>query len=75
MFKILGLLILLILFVPVFRRFLFQILVGNEMAKQQRRYNDMMNKTRKEGEVKVDTNIKKTPNNNAGQYIDYEEVK
>lgn len=78
MFKFLGIIILLIVFVPVFRRFLFQLLVGNQIAKEQKRYNDMMQKQqRKEGEIRVDSNIQKPKkgNDSSGQYIDYEEVK
>ena len=78
MFKYILIIFLLIAFVPAIRSFLFNLLVGNQIAKQQKRYNDFMEKERgKEGEIKV-----KTPNSNAknkgfegGQYVDYEEVK
>ncbi len=78
MFKYILIAILLIVFVPAIRNFLFNLLVGNQIAKQQKRYNDFMEKERgKEGEIKV-----KTPTQNAknkgydgGQYVDYEEVK
>ncbi|WP_435354516.1 DUF4834 domain-containing protein [Emticicia sp. SJ17W-69] len=76
--KYIILILLAIAFVPAIRSFLFNLLVGNQIAKQQKRYNDFMEKERgKEGEIKV-----KTPNSNSknkgsdgGQYVDYEEVK
>lgn len=76
--KYIILILLAIAFVPAIRRFIFEILVGNQIAKQQKRYNDFMEKERgKEGEIKV-----KTPPTNTkgkgfegGQYVDYEEVK
>ncbi|CAH0994746.1 hypothetical protein EMA8858_00858 [Emticicia aquatica] len=78
MFKYILIIFLLIAFVPAIRTFLFNILVGNQIAKQQKRYNDFMEKERgKEGEIKVKTT--KTSNKNtgfdSGQYVDYEEVK
>ncbi|MFN3852673.1 MAG: DUF4834 domain-containing protein [Spirosomataceae bacterium] len=74
--KYIFLVILLIAFVAPLRRFLFQILVGNQIAKQQKRYNDMMQRNmRKQGDVWVDPNPKNKPNSDSGQYVDFEEVK
>jgi hypothetical protein len=78
MFKYILIIFLLIAFVPAIRRFLFELLVGNQIAKQQKRYNDMMEKERgKEGEIKVkSTNTtQKNKGYEGGQYVDYEEVK
>lgn len=78
MFKYILIAFLLIAFVPGIRTFLFNLLVGNQIAKQQKRYNDMMEKERgKEGEVKVKSTGATTKNKgfDGGQYVDYEEVK
>ena len=78
MFKYILIAFLLIAFVPAIRNFLFNLLVGNQIAKQQKRYNDIMEKERgKEGEIKVKTPKSNTKNNtsDSGQYVDYEEVK
>jgi len=78
MFKYILIFLLLIVFVPVFRNFLFNLLVGKQIAKEQKRYNDIMEKKRgKEGDVKV----QETPPSakkggfEGGQYVDYEEIK
>lgn len=78
MFKYILIIFLLIAFVPAIRRFLFELLVGNQIAKQQKRYNDFMEKERgKEGEIKVKTppSTSKNKGFDGGQYVDYEEVK
>ena len=78
MFKYILIIFLLIAFVPGIRSFLFNLLVGNQIAKQQKRYNDIMEKERgKEGEVKVKSTGTTTKKNDfeGGQYVDYEEVK
>ena len=77
MFKYILIAFLLIAFVPAIRNFLFNLLVGNQIAKQQKRYNDIMEKERgKEGEIKVKTPKSNTKNSSdSGQYVDYEEVK
>ncbi len=79
MFKYIFILILLIAFVPGLRSFLFEILVGRKIAKEQKRYNDIMEKQRgKEGEIKVKDTSEKNKKNTGfegGQYVDYEEVK
>ena len=76
--KYIVLILLAIAFVPAIRRFIFEILVGNQIAKQQKRHNDFMEKERgKEGEIKVKTTTSNSKNRNSdgGQYVDYEEVK
>jgi hypothetical protein len=78
MFKYILITFLLIAFVPAIRNFLFNLLVGNQIAKQQKRYNDFMEKERgKEGEIKVKTTNSSSKNKgfDGGQYVDYEEVK
>ncbi len=67
-----------IAFVPAIRNFLFNVLVGKQIAKQQKRHNDFMEKERgKEGDIKVKSNTTNSKNINpdSGQYVDYEEVK
>lgn len=76
--KYIILILLAIAFVPAIRSFLFNLLVGNQIAKQQKRYNDFMEKERgKEGEIKVKTQNSNSKNkgSDGGQYVDYEEVK
>lgn len=76
--KYIILILLAIAFVPAIRSFLFNLLVGNQIAKQQKRYNDFMEKERgKEGEIKVKTQNSNSKNKSSegGQYVDYEEVK
>ena len=80
MFKILFLIFLVIAFVPAIRRFLFWIIVGKQLTKEQKRYNDAMNrqpKRKKDGEISVDfvPDEAKKPGYKGGEYIDYEEVK
>ncbi|AFK04369.1 hypothetical protein Emtol_3240 [Emticicia oligotrophica DSM 17448] len=78
MFKYILILFLLIAFVPGIRSFLFELLVGRQIAKEQKRYNDFMEKERgKEGEVKVKSTgtNQKGKDFDGGQYVDYEEVK
>jgi hypothetical protein len=76
--KYIILIFLAIAFVPAIRNFLFNLLVGNQIAKQQKRYNDFREKERgKEGEIKVKstTPSNKNKTSDGGQYVDYEEVK
>lgn len=76
--KYIVLILLAIAFVPAIRRFIFELLVGNQIAKQQKRHNDFMEKERgKEGEVKVKSTNTASKNKGfeGGQYVDYEEVK
>ncbi|WP_337040278.1 DUF4834 domain-containing protein [Emticicia sp. 17c] len=78
MFKYVIILLLLIVFVPTFRNFLFELLVGKQIAKEQKRYNDIMEKQRgKEGDVKVKSTeqTNKKDSFEGGQYVDFEEVK
>ncbi|GAB2519875.1 DUF4834 domain-containing protein [Spirosoma aerophilum] len=75
LFKYLFIITLIILFVPPVRRFVFYLLVGRQLVKQQKQQTTASGRTR-EGEVRV-----KTPPTNGnssftgGEYVDYEEVK
>ena len=78
MFKYILIFTLLIIFVPVFRNFLFNLLVGKQIAKEQKRYNDIMEKQRgKEGDIKLKPtqSTGKKGGYEGGQYVDYEEIK
>ncbi len=78
MFKYILIFLLLVIFVPVFRNFLFNLLVGKQIAKEQKRYNDIMEKKRgKEGDIKVKptSTSEKKGGFEGGQYVDFEEVK
>ncbi|WP_460634712.1 DUF4834 domain-containing protein [Larkinella harenae] len=75
-FKFLFVLILLIAFVPPVRRFFFWLLVGRQLAKEQRKANQQYYQGR-EGETRVHTS---PPGANesklkGGEYVDYDEVK
>lgn len=66
---------LIIMFVPPVRRFVFQLLVGRQLVKEQKRQAAAY-RNRKEGEVRVETHpTKRTDSNRSGEYVDYEEVK
>ncbi|MFD2571357.1 DUF4834 domain-containing protein [Spirosoma soli] len=75
LFKYLFIITLIILFVPPVRRFVFYLLVGRQLVKQQKRQGDVYGK-RREGEVRVEN---RSPKGNTsfkgGEYVDYEEVK
>ncbi|MEZ4904047.1 MAG: DUF4834 domain-containing protein [Spirosomataceae bacterium] len=74
-FNIVLIFVFLIAFVPSFRRFMFWLLVGRQLVKEQKKANRQTR--RPEGEIKVET-----PNSQGsqsrfkgGDYVDYEEVK
>jgi UPF0716 family protein affecting phage T7 exclusion len=74
LFKYLFIITLIILFVPPVRRFVFYLLVGRQLVKQQKQASGF--ERRREGEIRVDN---KSPKGDApfkgGDYVDYEEVK
>ena len=76
LFKYLFIITLIILFVPPVRRFVFYLLVGRQLVKQQEQKVDKRNKTR-EGEIRVDKRSENKGNSSykGGEYVDYEEVK
>ena len=74
LFNIILIFFFLIIFVPIFRRFLFHLLVGRQILKEQKRAYASQQK--QNGNINVDI----TPNRNSsnlkgGEYIDYEEIK
>jgi hypothetical protein len=76
LFNIFLILILLTAFVPPFRRFLFHLLVGRQLMKEQKKHERARQQSQREGSVRVDVK----PNQNdsrfrGGEYVDYEEVK
>ncbi len=76
LFKYLFIITLVILFVPPVRRFVFYLLVGRQLVKEQKRQNDVRS-GRREGEIRVDSRPKKESDSryNSGEYVDFEEVK
>lgn len=76
-FNIFLIFVLLIAFVAPFRRFMFHLLVGRQLVKEQKRQaRARQQQTQREGSIRVDVN----PNENktrfkGGEYVDYEEVK
>ncbi len=76
LFKYLFIITLVILFVPPVRRFVFYLLVGRQLVKEQKRQGDV-NGGRREGEVRVENRRKKDTDYpyKGGEYVDYEEVK
>jgi hypothetical protein len=77
MFKFIFLILLLLVFVAPLRRFLFWLIVGRQIVKEQKKYQQPNTPVRPEGEIKVDYKPNKNdrPNESGGQYVDYEEVK
>lgn len=75
LFKYLFILSLIILFVPPVRRFVFYLLVGRQLVKQQKQQTGSFGRTR-EGDVRVNSQPKKGDSSfKGGEYVDYEEVK
>ena len=76
LFKYLLIITLIILFVPPVRQFVFYLLVGRQLVKQQKQQNSNRN-GRREGEIRVDNRPKNDADsrNRGGEYVDYEEVK
>lgn len=78
LFKIFFILVLLIAFVPPVRRFLFWLVVGRELVKEQKKQHKQTQQNyKKEGQINVDYVPKDTKGHDfkGGEYIDYEEVK
>ena len=63
----------LIVFVPPFRRFMFWLLVGRQLVKEQKKANQATQ--RREGEIRVEVKTKPKSSFEGGDYVDYEEVK
>jgi len=79
LFNIILIFLLLIAFVPFFRRFIFHLLVGRQLIKEQeRQYKAQQQRQRANAGVKVD-NVPPDANQSSrfrgGEYVDYEEVK
>ena len=75
-FNIFLIFILLIAFVPVFRRFVFHLLVGRQLVKEQKRQAKAYQNNNSSEGIKVDTPPKnKKSDFRGGEYIDYEEIK
>jgi predicted membrane protein len=72
-FNIFLILLFLIMFVPPFRRFVFWLLVGQQLVKEQKKANRQS--VRKEGEIKVERTDTNSSRFKGGDYVDYEEVK
>ncbi|PWJ58382.1 hypothetical protein CLV98_104241 [Dyadobacter jejuensis] len=76
-FNILLIFFLLIAFVPMFRRFIFHLLVGRQLVKEQKKQYQAYKRGQSHEGVRVD---KSPPNNDrsdfkGGEYVDYEEIK
>ncbi len=75
-FNIFLILVVLIAFVPPFRRFLFHLLVGRQLMKEQRKYQNGNRQPQREGSIRVDVDPNKPDSRfKGGEYVDYEEVK
>lgn len=74
--KYLFIITLIILFVPPVRRFVFYLLVGRQLVKQQKQQGDLRG-NRREGDIRVDARPNKGNDSpyKGGEYVDYEEVK
>ncbi|KQS31087.1 DUF4834 family protein [Dyadobacter sp. Leaf189] len=80
-FNIILIFLLLLAFVPFFRNFIFHLLVGRKLVKEQEkifRAQQRQQQQRAQGGVKVD-NVPPDANQSSrfqgGEYVDYEEVK
>ncbi|WP_338872929.1 DUF4834 domain-containing protein [Spirosoma sp. SC4-14] len=73
--KYLFIITLIILFVPPVRRFVFYLLVGRQLVKEQKRPGEGRG-NRREGEIRVESRPKKDSGSRftGGEYVDYEEV-
>lgn len=78
-FNIILIFLLLIAFVPFFRRFIFHLLVGRQLIKEQeRQYKAQQQRQRANTGVKVDNvppDVNQSSRFRGGEYVDYEEVK
>ncbi|QJW88244.1 DUF4834 domain-containing protein [Spirosoma taeanense] len=75
LFKYLFIITLIILFVPPVRRFVFYLLVGRQLVKEQKRH-DPRSKNQRDGEVKVHVRPSQDETRyKGGEYVDYEEIK
>lgn len=78
MLKFLLIFVLLLAFVPALRRFLFWLIVGRQLVKEQKKYQKpTQSSSKKEGDIRVEFIPKEDqkPKFRGGQYVDYEEVK
>lgn len=71
-------LLLLTAFVPPFRRFVFHLLVGRQLIKQQKKAEEAFRRATTKNSNQV--NVEYPPQNNTsrfkgGEYVDYEEIK
>ncbi|MDF7821332.1 DUF4834 domain-containing protein [Runella sp. MFBS21] len=75
LFNILLVFVFLIAFVPAFRRFMFWLLVGRQLIKEQKKANRQPQ--RREGDVRVERPTSKDDSSRfkGGEYVDYEEIK
>ncbi len=75
-FNILLIFFFLIIFVPIFRRFLFHLLVGRQLVKEQKRASAAYRRNPAKEGINVDSKPgSSSPSIKGGEYIDYEEVK
>ncbi|AXE18883.1 DUF4834 domain-containing protein [Runella rosea] len=75
LFNILLIFIFFVAFVPPFRRFMFWLLVGRQLVKEQKKANQPSQ--RREGEIRVEPKPTSSDQSRfrGGEYVDYEEVK
>ncbi len=75
LFKYLFIAFLIIVFVPPVRRFVFYLLVGRQLVKEQKKQT--RSRSGKEGHTRVDNVPPGTTDSKiqGGEYVDYEEVK
>lgn len=76
-FNIFLIFLLLLAFVPPFRRFMFHLLVGRQLVKEQKRQAKARDhRSQREGSIRVDVNPNEDkPRFKGGEYVDYEDVK
>lgn len=77
LFQFLLIFLLLLAFVPPFRRFLFYVLVGRKLIREQKKAQQRAQASAKRGGINVDfvPPNSNEPNIRGGEYVDYEEIK
>lgn len=78
MFKYIFIVILVLILIPSVRRWLFWLVVGRQLVKQQKKQSQQRSKAQQRtGDINIDyvPNESKKTGFKGGEYVDYEEVK
>lgn len=78
MFKYIFIVLMILVLIPPVRRWLFWLVVGRQLVKEQKKQNQQRGKAhQKKGDINIDfvPNGSKKEGFSGGEYVDYEEVK